>query len=200
MPTASRLVGYVASMWTLVDSTRPERLRDRDLPRGTQVILSPWHLHRHERLWADPDAFDPARWDSEAGRASARDAYIPFSAGQRVCPGAGFAMIEGPLMLSLIVRGLRLERGSVVPLAAKADTPSLLHVNGVPVASGEVLIDGTRKKSMSSTSPCWRPFPGSRSARRSSQAAGKPSASRACCARSVHRSSCSISRREPPPE
>ena len=27
VPTASRLVGYVASMWTLVDSTRPERLR-----------------------------------------------------------------------------------------------------------------------------------------------------------------------------
>ena len=25
--TASRLVGYIASMWTLVDSTRPERLR-----------------------------------------------------------------------------------------------------------------------------------------------------------------------------
>lgn len=27
VPSASRLVGYVASMWTLVDSTRPERLR-----------------------------------------------------------------------------------------------------------------------------------------------------------------------------
>jgi hypothetical protein len=27
VPAASRLVGYVASMWTLVDSTRPERLR-----------------------------------------------------------------------------------------------------------------------------------------------------------------------------
>jgi hypothetical protein len=27
VPSASRLVGYIASMWTLVDSTRPERLR-----------------------------------------------------------------------------------------------------------------------------------------------------------------------------
>ena len=98
------------------ETTRPERLRDRELPRGTQVILSPWHLHRHERLWADPDAFDPARWDSEAGRASARDAYIPFSAGQRVCPGAGFAMIEGPLMLALIVVALRIGRGAADPV------------------------------------------------------------------------------------
>ncbi len=98
------------------ETTRPEQLRGRDLPTGTQIILSPWHLHRHERLWADPDGFDPGRWDRSEGRTSARDAYIPFSAGQRVCPGAGFAMIEGPLMLSLIVRGLRLERGSADPV------------------------------------------------------------------------------------
>ena len=37
-----------------------------------------------------------------------------------------------------------LERGSVVPLAGDADALSLLHVNGVPVATGQVLIDGDR--------------------------------------------------------
>lgn len=98
------------------ETVRPERFRDRDLPCGTQVVLSPWHLHRHERLWDDPDAFDPARWDTENGRACARNAFIPFSAGQRVCPGAGFAMIEGPLMLAAICRDLRLERGSADPV------------------------------------------------------------------------------------
>lgn len=39
---------------------------------------------------------------------------------------------------------LRLERGSVVPLAGDAEAASLLHVNGVAVASGQVLIDGDR--------------------------------------------------------
>lgn len=38
----------------------------------------------------------------------------------------------------------RLERGSVVPLGGHADTPSELHVNGVTVALGPVLIDGER--------------------------------------------------------
>jgi len=85
----------------------PERLRDRDVPRGSQIVLSPWHLHRHERLWDRPDAFDPARYDTENGRTCLREAYIPFSAGQRVCTGAGFAMIEGPLLLSLLVRAYR---------------------------------------------------------------------------------------------
>ena len=98
------------------ETTRPEHFRDRDLPRGTQVVLSPWHLHRHERLWDDPDGFDPGRWDTGNGRACARSAYIPFSAGQRVCPGAGFAMVEGPLMLALICRDLRLAPGATVPV------------------------------------------------------------------------------------
>ncbi len=87
----------------------PERLRDRDVPKGAQMVISPWHLHRHARLWERPDDFDPARWKTENGRTCARDAFIPFSAGARVCPGAGFAMIEGPLLLSLLLRDLRVD-------------------------------------------------------------------------------------------
>ena len=91
------------------ESACPEHFRDRDVPKGAQIVISPWHLHRHERLWDDPDSFDPARWETENGKSCARSAYIPFSAGSRVCPGAGFAMVEGPLMLSLILRDHRLE-------------------------------------------------------------------------------------------
>lgn len=82
----------------------PVHWRGRDVPRGAQIVLSPWHLHRHERLWADPDIFDPDRWQRDVTRDSIRDAYLPFSAGPRICPGAGFAMIEGPLLLATLVR------------------------------------------------------------------------------------------------
>ncbi|MCT4609820.1 MAG: cytochrome P450 [Pelagimonas sp.] len=91
-------------------TTCPEQFRNRDVPKGSQIVLSPWHLHRHERLWDNPDGFDPNRWQTENGRACGRDAYIPFSAGPRVCTGAGFAMVEGPLILSLLVRAFRFER------------------------------------------------------------------------------------------
>jgi cytochrome P450 len=87
----------------------PERFRGRDVARGAQVVLSPWHLHRHERLWDRPDEFDPARYATENGRDCLRRAYMPFSAGPRVCTGAGFAMIEGPLLLAMLVRGFRFE-------------------------------------------------------------------------------------------
>jgi cytochrome P450 len=89
------------------ETTRPETFRNRALRIGSQVVLSPWHLHRHTRLWEAPDAFDPGRWQSEAGKASARQAYMPFSAGPRVCTGAGFAMAEGTVLLALMVRAFR---------------------------------------------------------------------------------------------
>ena len=91
------------------ETTCPERLRDRDVAPGAQIVISPWHLHRHTRLWDNPDGFDPARWGSENGKTCLRDAFIPFSAGARVCTGAGFAMVEGPLILSMLVRAFRFE-------------------------------------------------------------------------------------------
>lgn len=49
-----------------------------------------------------------------------RDAFIPFSAGARVCPGAGFAMIEGPLLIAAILRKYHVsitDNGRPVPVA-----------------------------------------------------------------------------------
>ena len=88
----------------LREAACPERFRDREVPKGAQIVISPWHLHRHERIWRDPDSFDPTRWDTPEGRESGRLAYIPFSAGARVCPGSAFAMAEGALILAMILR------------------------------------------------------------------------------------------------
>lgn len=87
----------------------PEHFRDRDVPKGAQIVLSPWHLHRQNRLWDNPDGFDPARWGTENGKSCARDAYMPFSSGSRVCTGAGFAMIEGVLLLATLVRHFKFD-------------------------------------------------------------------------------------------
>ncbi len=100
------------------ETTRPETFRKRPIPNAAQLVLSPWHLHRHTKLWDDPDTFDPSRWQNDQTRQSARDAYMPFSAGPRVCPGAGFAMAEGPLLLSLLLRAVE-----VTPVAGKTPQP-----------------------------------------------------------------------------
>ena len=90
-------------------TVQDETFRERPVRPGAQIVLSPWHLHRHERLWDQPDAFDPARWQTAAAKASGRDAYMPFSTGPRVCTGAGFAMAEGVLLLAMLVRRFRFD-------------------------------------------------------------------------------------------
>lgn len=92
------------------ENTCPEDLRGRQVAAGAQIVLSPWHLHRHERIWDRPDDFDPDRWQTEAGRTCAREAYLPFSSGPRVCTGAGFAMVEGVLLLAMLARAFRFDR------------------------------------------------------------------------------------------
>ena len=85
------------------EARAPDTFRDRPVPEGAQVVISPWHLHRHARLWDEPDVFDPGRWEADTLRPANRDAYIPFSAGPRVCPGAGFAMAEAAILLSALM-------------------------------------------------------------------------------------------------
>lgn len=96
----------------------PEKMRGRAVKQGAQIVLSPWHLHRHERLWDAPDDFDPDRWAREANKASVRDAYMPFSSGPRVCTGAGFAMVEGVVLLALLIRAFRF-----VPVEGRVPVP-----------------------------------------------------------------------------
>jgi cytochrome P450 len=98
------------------ESRCPVRFRGRDIAPGAQIVLSPWHVHRHERFWDRPDAFDPDRWQDPAAKVATREAWFPFSSGPRVCPGAGFAMIEGPLILALLLRRLRFTTTDEAPV------------------------------------------------------------------------------------
>lgn len=86
------------------EATLAETFRNRHIRPGAQIVLSPWHLHRHTRIWDNPDGFDPTRWQDEESGEQTRKAFIPFSAGPRVCTGAGFAMIEGVVLLALLLR------------------------------------------------------------------------------------------------
>ncbi|MEO1612792.1 MAG: cytochrome P450, partial [Pseudomonadota bacterium] len=97
------------------ETVKPERFRERALKTGSMFILSPWHIQRHERLWTAPDVFDPDRWEDGAQKDAQRDAYMPFSAGARVCTGAGFAMLEGVLLLAAIIDAYVVTAGDVAP-------------------------------------------------------------------------------------
>jgi len=102
------------------EATQHDSFRKRSIRPGDQIVVSPWHLQRHQRIWDNPDGFDPARWQTPSGKAAAKDAYLPFSQGPRVCSGAGFAMIEGVVILALLLKQVQFRpvEGDVpVPIA-----------------------------------------------------------------------------------
>jgi len=66
-------------------------------------------LHRHRRLWSDPDAFDPERFLGKNRERVDRYAYIPFGAGPRVCIGQSFAIQEALIVLAHLLRTLRFD-------------------------------------------------------------------------------------------
>jgi cytochrome P450 len=80
----------------------------RRIPAGSAVLISPWVLHRHRRLWRDPGRFDPERFSPDEAAARARFSYLPFGGGRRICIGAAFAMAEATLLLAAIAQRLRL--------------------------------------------------------------------------------------------
>ena len=89
------------------EATCPVRMRDKDVAAGSPVILSPWHLAGTSGSGTARTSSTPDRWSAEETRCAARDAWIPFSTGARVCTGAGFAMQEGVLLLGLLAARFR---------------------------------------------------------------------------------------------
>lgn len=111
MPTTRNVIRETLRLYPPVpmfvrETASAEVFRNRDVRKGSQIVISPWHLGRHEALWHEPDVFDPGRWERER---PAREAWLPFSAGPRVCPGAGFAMAEATVLLAVLMAAFQFD-------------------------------------------------------------------------------------------
>jgi cytochrome P450 len=91
------------------DAACPMQMRDKNIPKGAVVHVSPWLMQRHRRYWQRPDEFDPDRFDRAESEESLRACYFPFSKGPRVCIGASFAQQEAILVLANLVRRYRFD-------------------------------------------------------------------------------------------
>jgi cytochrome P450 len=91
-----------------------------DIPAGTDVLLSPYLLHRHPQFWPDPDAFRPERFAPENEAERPRFAYMPFAAGPRHCIGETFALYEMLMHLYKVARHYRLTYLPTKPVELEA--------------------------------------------------------------------------------
>lgn len=113
-------------------------LQGENFPAGSIFVIPIYCIHRHRRLWSDPDSFDPMRFTPEHDASYPRGQFMPFGAGPRICLGATFAMAEATVVLASLVRAARFEWDgkhapepvSRITLRPKGGMP--LHVTPLP--------------------------------------------------------------------
>ena len=100
--------------WLITRSALSDDLIDDvRVPAGSLIIMSPWLLHRHPQLWADPHDFRPERFLEGVERF----AHIPFGAGPRLCIGRDFSYVESVMIVAELARRFVLSQppGSRLP-------------------------------------------------------------------------------------
>ena len=111
-----------------------DTLAGRAVPKGSTVMIVPWVLHRHQKLWKNPGRFDPERFSSDQSAARPRFSYLPFGGGKRICIGAAFAIAEATILLATLaqhfqprlVPGHRVDPQGLITLRARNGMNMLL--------------------------------------------------------------------------
>ena len=113
------------------EAVADDLLGPHQVKAGDLVSIWPWIIHRHKKLWDEPDAFNVARFGG-AKQDRHRFQYLPFGAGPRTCVGARFAMAEALTILATWLRHWRF-----APLPGRLVRPSgmvtLRQEGGLPL-------------------------------------------------------------------
>ncbi len=116
------------------EAVAADRLGEHEIRAGELVSIWPWIIHRHRKLWDDPDAFDPSRFAPRARSERHRYQYLPFGGGPRTCVGARLAMAEALTILAIWLSlwrfapapGRAVQVSGMVTLRPKGGLPLLL--------------------------------------------------------------------------
>ncbi len=124
--------------WSFSRKTIDEDVLDDGtvIPAGSTVVTAPYIIQRHPDFWHNPEGFDPARFLKSDDKLQQHPfAFFPFAAGKHVCLGNRFAMLEGVIILSSLVRageyhllpGTHVEAEPAMTLRPKAPLLMTVH-------------------------------------------------------------------------
>ena len=90
-------------------------MKGYDFKKAAQLVLDAYTLHRHPDYWENPAAFEPERFEPEEKKKRHKYAYIAFGAGQRMCIGNNFAMMEMKIVLGLFLQQFKISLAKNAP-------------------------------------------------------------------------------------
>ena len=103
------------------------------IPKGVDIRIPTFQLHRDPELWSNADEFDPNRFLKTENTIDPV-VYQPFGVGPRVCPGKRFAFLEIKLVLAKLLHKYKLmvaERTEIGSIELDFKLITLSPKNGV---------------------------------------------------------------------
>ncbi|XP_037539267.1 cytochrome P450 2F2-like [Nematolebias whitei] len=97
-------VANIVPLSTFHCTTKDTELMGYSIPRNTIIIQNLTSVLKEEGQWKFPQEFDPENFLNEQGEFVKPEAFLPFSAGPRMCPGEGLARMELFLMTVTLLR------------------------------------------------------------------------------------------------
>ncbi|CAL1271375.1 unnamed protein product [Larinioides sclopetarius] len=101
------------------------------IPKGTTCVVFSHVLHRDEKVFPNPEKFDPDRFLPQDSATRHPYAWIPFSAGPRNCIGQKLAFMELLTVTSTILRRYTLE--SLDPRDKVLPTLTIALASSIPI-------------------------------------------------------------------
>uniref|UniRef100_A0A3B4Z933 Cytochrome P450 2J2-like n=1 Tax=Stegastes partitus TaxID=144197 RepID=A0A3B4Z933_9TELE len=111
-------MGNILPLNLLHMANKDTTLSNYTIPKGTMILPTLNSVLHDESMWETPHSFNPQHFLDQDGKFRKREAFLPFSAGKRVCLGEPLAKMELFLFFTAL-----LQRFSFSPPAG--EQPSL---------------------------------------------------------------------------
>ncbi|XP_067876089.1 cytochrome P450 3A19-like [Heterodontus francisci] len=124
-------------VWLQRTCTKSVEVCELKIPRGMQVTVPIWVMHRSREFWDHPCRFNPLRFTREEKQARDPQCYLPFGLGALRCIGSEFSITMMKVAVASILKRYRFTWCSQTPMyldietlgATRSKIPIILQVD-----------------------------------------------------------------------